>query len=197
MYRLLESISLKDGVLENIEYHQRRLERSRAHFGYVGTFDWAPVYALAVLHPLGWFKIRFEYAQQIEELTCTPYLPKAIKTLKIIHADQIDYSFKYADRTKLNDLYSQRGEADDVLICRNGLVTDTSYCNVAFLRCDIWITPRTPLLAGTKREQLLAKGVLIEEDIDLGKLACFSQIAFINAFLDIEAVDLILVPAVE
>ncbi len=191
MCRLLESISLRDGVLENLEYHLERIKLSRAAFGYSGDFDFYPIRELAQLHSMGWYKVRFEYKEQIERLACSPYVIKPIRSLKIVHADHLDYAFKQADRSKINKLFSQRGQADDILICQNGLITDTSYCNVAFLNSEVWVTPKVPLLAGTKRKKLLAHGILFEEDIDLEKLTTFTKVAFINAFLDLNAVDLI------
>ena len=47
--------------------------------------------------------------------------------------DTIDYTYKSAHREELNALYAQKGMADDILIVRNGYLTDTSISNIALL----------------------------------------------------------------
>jgi 4-amino-4-deoxychorismate lyase len=44
---------------------------------------------------------------------------------------------------------------DDIIIVRNGFVTDASYANLIFRKGDEWFTPATFLLAGTMRAFLL------------------------------------------
>jgi 4-amino-4-deoxychorismate lyase len=94
-----------------------------------------------------------------------PYRPAVVRTLKVVHADDIDYSLKYLDRTCLTGLID-RGVADDVLIVKNGFVTDTSYSNIVFTDGLRWIMPDTPLLRGTMREKLLIEGTIREKKIN-------------------------------
>ena len=49
----------------------------------------------------------------------------------MVDCDEADYRYKSADRSLLDRLFALRGAADDVLIVRRGLITDTSIANVA------------------------------------------------------------------
>jgi 4-amino-4-deoxychorismate lyase len=97
--------------------------------------------------------------------------------------DDIDYRFKYADRRRLQSLFARRGDCDDVLIVRNGLLTDTSYCNIVLYDGQDWWTPDTPLLPGTARQRLLDEGLIRERRIRVEDLPRFEHIRLINAML--------------
>jgi 4-amino-4-deoxychorismate lyase len=47
------------------------------------------------------------------------------------------------------------------------------------------MTPASPLLRGTKRQLLLERGVIQEEDITVNNLKQFQKVGFINAMIDI------------
>ena len=63
-----------------------------------------------------------------------------------------------------------KGDCDEIIIVKNGLVPDTSFTNIAVNDGDVWLTPKQPLLMGTKRAQLLGEGKLREADITLEQL---------------------------
>ena len=81
-------------------------------------------------------------------------------------------------------LYALRGDCDDIIIVRKGLLTDTSYANIAFWDGHRWITPAEPLLAGTCRARLLDEGWLVEGAIRSKDLPGFSRIRIFNAMMD-------------
>jgi len=108
----------------------------------------------------------------------------------------IDYAFKYADRNKLVQLTKQRGQCDDILIIRNGLVTDTSYANTIFLKDCIWYSQQKPLLMGTRLSSYLAEGRVTPLLLTPGDLHLFTQAKIINAMISIEASPVIPVDAI-
>ena len=81
---------------------------------------------------------------------------------------------KLRQRGKLNELFAKKGSCDDVIIVRNGLITDSSYANLIFFDGREWITPKVPLLEGTCRARLLASGKIKTGNIGylLGLLCC-------------------------
>ena len=99
----------------------------------------------------------------INQLPFSIQLPE-ISSFKIIHAD-IEYPLKYEDRHEINHLFGQKGDADEIIIIKNGLVTDTSIANLAFFDKGQWITPAQPLLNGTTRQRLLDENKIICADI--------------------------------
>ena len=98
----------------------------------------------------------------------------------------LDYSFKYADRTEWNALLEQKTGCDDILIVKNGYITDTSFSNVVFENETGLFTPSTYLLAGTKRQSLLQKGIIKEAEISIENIGLYSKLYLINTMIDIE-----------
>ena len=187
MYPFIETIRIENGQIQNIGYHTERFNRTRAAF----WNDVTPIDLLQVLNPPtipGTQKCRILYRKDIEEITYASYQMRKVATLRLIHADNIDYTYKSADREELNTLFSKREEADDILIIRNGLLTDTSIANVALYDGSHWCTPAHPLLLGTKRAELLHKQFLIEKDIHIFQLGDYSQIMLFNAMIDWEGI---------
>ncbi|MEZ4902380.1 MAG: hypothetical protein R2822_11810 [Spirosomataceae bacterium] len=89
----------------------------------------------------GLYKCRVTYSEVIEKIEFESYEPRVVQSLCLITDNTIQYDFKYHNRQQLNALFSQRGEADDVLIVQNDLITDTSYANIVFWEGSQWHTP--------------------------------------------------------
>ncbi len=116
----------------------------------------------------------FLYGKTIELIELNKYRIRSIQSLKIVHHDAIDYQHKYEDRTALANPFGQRCEADDILIIKDGRITDSYYCNIAFRDSDRrWLTPSEPLLNGTKRQRLLEKGLIYKQNIRVDDIAQF------------------------
>ncbi len=73
---------------------------------------------------------------------------------------------------------------DDILLVKEGLITDTTIANIAFYDGNSWYTPQHPLLKGTKRAQLLDQGLLLEKDLKPEDLSSFIAIRLFNAMID-------------
>lgn len=182
MSLFVETIRICDGKAENLSYHEQRMNRTRLdHFGSTDPIALSPLLTPRLHGMSGTFKCRVEYDRQITKTEFLPYESPIIRNLMMVIHDEITYAYKSTDRTLLNQL-KQRGEGcSDVLIIRGGLVTDTSFCNVAFFDGHHWITPANPLLKGTKRAQLVDLGMLIERDIPAGMIPEFQLIMLFNA----------------
>jgi 4-amino-4-deoxychorismate lyase len=121
------------------------------------------------------------YETEIERIEYEPYIWRPVSTLKLVRSDTIDYASKYADRSELERLFAQRGTCDDILISKQGFVSDTFYANSAFWDGQNWYTPDTPLLAGTMRAFLLDQGQLREARIRQADLGKYMKVRLINA----------------
>ena len=109
--------------------------------------------------------------------------------------DSIGYDYKSVDRSALNALVTKRGNCDEIVIVKNGMVTDSSYTNLALYDGHEWLTPRRPLLLGTKRAFLLDQGLLKEADLTLADLRRAQRVSLFNAMIDmgervVEACDI-------
>ena len=115
-----------------------------------------------------------------------PYTPRRIETLRLVHDDHIDYAQKRTDRSALDACFARRCGADDVIIVRRGLLTDTTVANLALFdpHTARWYTPAAPLLAGTHRAALLSAGVLTPHPrLTPSSLAHFTRLRLFNALL--------------
>jgi len=187
MFPLLETIRIQDGAAQNLLWHTRRMEASYVElFGTKCPFDLGEI-TESRKWPDGLIKARFLYGKDDFRIESETYSPKEINSLKIIRCDNIDYHLKYSSRDVLDRLGAGKGGADDILIVKNGFVTDTSFANIIFFDGEFWYTARTPLLKGTCRERLLNEQIIKERDIRPEDLSCFSRFMLINAMLDFDA----------
>ncbi len=184
MSRYFETIRIENGLVYNLAYHQRRFERTSGRTQKLSECITPPkgegVYRVKVI---------YSKEQGVEEVLYFPYKKRSIRSICLIEAD-IEYARKYLKRASLDALYAKRGECDEVLIVRDGLVTDTTIANVAFFDGSEWLTPKKPLLEGTTRARYLDKGQLRTADIAVGDLAEFTKIALLNAMVDFDIMSI-------
>ena len=188
MSQFIESIRFEDGEYHLLSFHQDRVNRAFAAF-FSGQ---EPLNLEAVLPSFdraGKFKFRVIYDQQSCRVEHAPYSPKLIKSVKLVEANELDYSFKYADRTELNEMLKQ-ADADEIIIVKNGFITDTTYANIACFDGHDWWTPGRPLLNGTKRADLLNLGILKTRNIRPEELGSFQKVCIINAMLNLDEIIL-------
>lgn len=162
-------------------YHQHRLEHSLKTLGCDHTG-----YSLRdlIMPPDdGLYRCRFLYDAEGYTAQFHPYTPQTITSLKLVHADHLEYSHKYADREALNTLFQQRSGCDDILIVQNGTITDTTIANIAFYINHEWLTPDTPLLKGTTRARLLEKSDIKTASISISDALHAPKIALMNAMI--------------
>ncbi|HNW97641.1 MAG TPA: aminotransferase class IV [Bacteroidales bacterium] len=184
MYQLLETIKLEKGQVCNLRYHQRRVDDSRMIlFNIKEQLDIEPAINVPLRARQGVYKCRIVYGKEINDIQYIPYLTKKIKSLQLVEDNEIDYKFKYANRECFDSLLDDC-IYDEILIIRNGFITDTSFSNIIFFDGNRWYTPASPLLKGTKRQQLLDEGKIFAEEIRPSDLKHFSKAMLINSMLD-------------
>lgn len=135
----------------------------------------------------GLVKCRIVYGSDIVSIDFEPYDMRSINTLALVEHNTIDYAYKYHNRDTINMLKATHSAADDILIVKNMKVTDTSFSNVVFkdYRGKLY-TPKSTLLAGTKRKQLLKEGVIEEKEIYASDIHLYKGLYLINAMIDID-----------
>ncbi len=187
MCLLFETIKVKDGSFCNLHYHSDRMNDARRTL----LHSKSDIYLNSILSvpescKAGVFKCRVEFGINIKETTFTPYQIRKIEALQMVVDNEIDYQFKYTDRARFEDL-KRKAKADEILIVKNGYITDTSFTNIIFFDWENkWVTPAAPLLKGTKRKELLEKGMIHEKEIRPYDLKNFTKARLINAMLDME-----------
>ena len=170
-----------------LNLHQERLDNSRQElFDTPPPIDLSKEIQVPAFAEKGIFKCRVEYNERIEKIEFLPYKIRKIESLQIVDGGKIDYQFKYADRFPLRLLFERKKHADDIIIIKNGLVTDSFYANLAFLKKGIWFTPKSPLLKGVQRRFLLSKKTIQVADISIESLPSFEKIRLFNAMISWE-----------
>lgn len=186
MYRLFETIKVVNGQLGNIEYHNVRVNQSRRQLLHTSTdWDLAQLIKLPELNPEQVYKCRFVYDETPGMPEFIPYSIKPLKKLALIKCEDVIYNHKFTDRSILEQLKQNNPQYDDVIIVQNGRITDLSYANLVFWDGKSWITPSTPLLNGTKRQQYLNAGCILEREITVHDLPHFEKSRIINAMIDL------------
>lgn len=186
MSLLFETIKIQNKTLHNLEYHNERLNKSRKDLlGCTDFIDLREQISIPKHINNDVFKCRVLYSREIEQIQFIPYTLRQIRTIKIVECDTIEYYYKFVDRKILSNLMDSV-ETDDILIIKNGMVTDTSFSNIIFFDGVKWVTPAQPLLRGTKREKLLKEKVISEQSITKNDIQRFEKAALINAMVDIK-----------
>lgn len=185
MCRFLETIQFAQGCHLNLDGHQARVnETFQQFFPGVSPFVLREVLSKSEIpEGDGKYKCRLVYDEQVQQLEYLPYSLPEITSLRLVPTTMESSVCKSADRTEYNRAFALREECDDVLLIRNGLLTDTSFCNVALWDGTTWVTPLTPLLYGTRRADLLRQKAIVEKDISVGEIRRYQKIRLFNAMI--------------
>lgn len=189
MSPFIETIRIEQGEAYRLSYHTDRINRTRKEVFGIST----PLSLAGYLSPAAYrerTKCRIEYAEEILKIEYLPYQLRPVHTLAWTVDEEINYTYKSSDRSSLTRLMARREAADDILIIRNGRITDTSICNVALWNGAEWITPEHPLLCGTHRAYLLQTGQILPGNIGRSDLRHYSRIRLFNAMIGFGEIDL-------
>ena len=177
-----ETIKCEDGAAYNLEYHCRRIART------IMININLQEYILHINDDfLNCKVIYFKYG--LIYFLYEPYIKRLMKSFKIIYDDTIEYKHKSTNRQALDSLYSQKQNADEIIIEKNGWITDTSIANIAIYDGFNWLTPKTPLLRGTTQERLLEQKELIQANISVEMLKNAKKIALLNAMVGMNILE--------
>lgn len=180
-----EVIKVKDGLFYNLTYHQARMNSTASHyFGKTLELNLTPD-MIPLDSRSGLVKCRVVYSDEILSLEFIPYSFRLVTSVEIVHDDTIEYSYKSTDRRCLNNLLRSSG-CDEIIIVKNGFVTDSSSANLVFEDPSGLFTPASYLLPGTKRKYLLDNGIISERNVKLHDLKKVTKVYLINAMIDLE-----------
>lgn len=182
MFPFVETLSSQGGVVRNLPLHEARLNATCQYFW--NEKEWVDLtpYVAQIPHSTCQLKVRILYDEKgVQNVSFEPYRRRSIGSLRLLFSDTIEYRFKSTQREALQWLFEQRDGCDDVLIVRNGLLTDTSFSNIALFDGGAWYTPAEPLLEGTMRASLLKEGKLRERDIAASELLSYQKLMLLNA----------------
>jgi len=178
--RFIETLLITNQI-ENLKYHNLRMNKTRKYFYNLDEIDLKD-YIKIIPNK----RVRVLYNDKILKVEYFDLIQRNFNNFKIVESN-IDYDFKYENRDKLNSL--KVDGYDEIIIVKNGFITDTTISNLAFFNGKEWHTPKKPLLKGTKRAELLEKGIIKEKEIRVENIKNYQKMAMINAILGFYEID--------
>jgi len=185
MSRFFESLKLADGQFFRIPNHQKRINRTFAiHFPDKKPFSVAETLKNSELPSKGTFKIRISYDENEISTEIQPYTARKINSLRLVNINTLPSFFKSEIRDIIHEAVLQKENCDDIIMVNNGLLTDTSYANIALYDGNKWFTPKKPYLYGSHRDFLIDEGIIEEKDIPVNELFNFQKICIFNGMVE-------------
>ncbi|KGQ36877.1 aminotransferase class IV family protein [Gallibacterium genomosp. 1] len=187
-FLLFETLCIEKGQVQNLALHQQRYENSLREFYADQPYKIFSLTKILQKNTALWvnnqspiIRCRIDYNATQYRLQCFPYQRKNYQRFQPVICDDIDYHLKYSDRAIFNELLKQKGDCDEIMIIKNGKVTDCSIGNLVLRQGSQWFTPDSPLLIGTQRTKLLQENKIIEIKISISDLPLYEEIRLINA----------------
>ncbi len=178
--QFFETLKVTNGEIHNLSYHNKRVnETIKSNFGCDANID---LRAYIQQEDFGLERCKVIYSETIDSIQFFPLIPRIFHSFKLIQTD-ITYNFKSVDRKDIVALEEKKGTCDDIIMIKEGLITDTSIANIAIFDGKQWITPKRPLLKGTFRASLLEKQLLLEKDVKIQDIKNAQGFALMNALL--------------
>jgi len=177
-----ETIKCEDEEVFNLHYHNQRISRTIGMNINLQEYIYPPNNKL--------LKCKVIYDQDgIINIEYLPYKERDINSFKIIIDNQIEYKFKSIDRKNIDKLYNKKVNCNEIIIIKNGYITDTSIANIAIFENGIWLTPKKPLLQWTTLDRLIDLDYIKQSNITLKQLQQTSKIALMNAMIGFKVIE--------
>ncbi|MEA5099631.1 MAG: aminotransferase class IV [Bacteroidales bacterium] len=183
--KFFESLKLVGERFSNIELHQQRIDLTCKVFSINSKIELKDI-SIPNFNDDLVRKCRIIYSKDDFSVSFSEYKQRKIENLKVVFDDTIDYSYKFENRDRLNSLFEDRGGCSDIIIVKNGCLTDTSFSNIVLFDGDKYFTPSSFLLNGTMRQKLLRDKIIFEKDVKLEDVHRFKKLFLINALNSLE-----------
>jgi hypothetical protein len=83
----------------------------------------------------------------VEKLMMRAFFPSFVCHIQTVWSETAVFMWNMTGKESRSS--GQRGNADEIIIVRNGLLSDTSYSNIALFDGTMWVTPKTHLSTDT------------------------------------------------
>ena len=103
----------------------------------------------------------------------------------LVYDDKIQFPHKMKLRDDLDRLRKKQADCDEIIIVKNGLLTDAFYYNIVIENNDGLFTPKNPLLPGIMRSKLIQKHKIKVKDLNVMDLKLSKHIYLINALTNL------------
>jgi 4-amino-4-deoxychorismate lyase len=176
----IETIAYEQRGYPLLFWHQKRLNRAFSMY-FPNARPWELDQILPYPDIKERQKVRLVYSDKTYSIEVITYEKRDIQSAVLINAEDITYSHKYEDRSELEKLYHQRGTADEIIMVKKGLITDSFYANIVLEKNGHWYTPTTYMLNGVMRQYLLDQARISEVEVKAKHIKQYERIGLINA----------------
>ena len=182
MSLFFETINVQNGVIYNLNLHNKRLNHTISKHYKTDDFINLSNY-IKPPNDNTLYRCKVIYDSKIKEVNFYPYSIREIKSFKIIQSN-IKYPYKYLNRVEIDSLYLKKSDLDDILIVdKDGFLKDSSIANIAIKKDNTWFTPKNPLLFGTMREKFIEDKILHPKELKLKDIENIDSFAIMNAMI--------------
>lgn len=175
-----EAIRFENGQFHNLPYHIARMSLTCRAFNLPELNLQDLLATLTLPSDQALYKCRVAYSHDAPSITIVPYQRRSPGSCAFVNADWIEYPYKSTDRGDISRLLAEAA-TDEVIIVKNGFITDCSIGNVVLENEEGFFTPDTYLLNGTMRQQLLDTGLIKAIPLTPTDIFRFHTVHFINA----------------
>jgi para-aminobenzoate synthetase/4-amino-4-deoxychorismate lyase len=192
-FELLETLALRDGVLDNVDLHLDRMATAAQHFATPWDRQRAQqaLQALVTTHPKGDYRVRLLLAASGHFQAQAFALAQTFEPvrLQLAHAPLQEAQGEFVrfktTRRAHYDAFTPTDAAvfDTVLFNAQGELTECTRGNIALLLDGRWVTPplSSGLLPGIGRAVHLRSGRLVEAVVRVEDLPRAQGLAFVNS----------------
>ena len=184
MSQFFESIRIKDGIAENLGFHQLRVNKTLKAFDASNhSVELASIVDELILPAEGLYKLRISYDLNGNyQSAFTAYQYRQVQNFALVDIKGQGYDYKFSNRDWINEALIQSGK-DEIMMHDGGLIKDCSYTNIVFYDGVNWYTPSAPLLEGTQRAKLIIEGVIQPKALYVQDIPGFKKFKCINAMM--------------
>ncbi len=183
MSHWFETLKIDCGEPQNLKWHLLRIKATLSYHNIKPEFDLCKFLKTIEFDKDNVQRCRIDYNINIINCSVLPYVPLPLRSLQIIETNTLEYSYKYANRSNLDNLRLKKKSCDDILIAINRRITDISYANIVFQYGNKLISPVTPLLRGTLLSLLVERGQVHLQEIFISDIKHFNGWIPVNALL--------------
>ena len=190
MFPLFESICVENYQIKLSEFHQKRMDNSYLKlFNVKNKWSIKKIFESLKIESNQKYKLRINYSQSKYSISLKKYFKKKIRSLQCLELNDYSYDLKYTDRSVIDKNNKLKSLSDDILIIKNGFVTDSSYCNIVFFDGLSWVTPKFPLLKGVQRNFLLKNKKIFKKKIKVSDISKYKSFVLINSMTEFNTND--------
>jgi 4-amino-4-deoxychorismate lyase len=177
----IETLLRKNNQILNLKNHIKRIKRTHDYMKWhFEQSKWENIFKFLSNGKDARIRISYNaFKTYFEEFELKKRTFKKFKTVEI----DFNYHLKYKNRKNFENLKNEYKNFDELILVKNRLITDTTISNLAFFDGKEWLTPKYPLLEGTKLAEIEKKYNLKRTNIHISDLKYFKKIALINAIL--------------